>query len=46
MFFEAPSDVLLGIHSEGTKILAGVSDDYTLFIANFLKDSSLELGEV
>jgi len=46
MFFKAPSDVLLGVHSDRTKVLVSMGDDYTLVLANFLKDSSLEFGEV
>ncbi len=46
MFFEAPSEVLLCVHSDRTKVLVGMGDDYTLVLADFLKDSSLKLGEV
>jgi len=37
MFLEDPSDVLVGIHSNRTKVLVSVSDYYILVVADFLK---------
>jgi hypothetical protein len=37
MFFDAPSDVLLGAHSNRTKVLVVMGDYYILVIVIFLR---------
>ena len=43
MFLEAPSDVLLIVHTKRTKVLVSMGDYHILVIANFLKNAGLEL---
>ncbi len=44
MFLEAPLDVLLGVHTNGTEVLVSMGDYYILVVADFLENPGLELG--